>query len=1051
MSVRDTVFGDVALIPEEERALFLAAHTELPFNKREGRTTRHKEPGRAILDDLEELQGNERRNTLIAVVGPSGSGKTHLVRWVNTHLDASDPRVCHVYVPKESNTLRSILTRVLDQLPSSSKAAEVRTALDTAFEQVSPAELRVRLFHALIETLSFAMANKPSEVENWTPDDLRRREQILGRSNDDGQRTSGIGELLGIPAFKRHLIRKNGPLDLIVGSLIGVRSGGDEDLPEFDDRTFNVNKIDYDRYLADDASLRRTWTAVFTHKQVLARVLNEALPRATSLTLGLRSGRDIKDVFYEARRMLKEEGRELRLIFEDLAQLGSLDKDILDQFTHVGEGHTPIRAVFAITTGKYKDLGETIQSRVENLYELDQTDIYDPGAIEEVEGITAKYLNLARLDKDRVLTAYAEASDADRRSGAWVPNKCLDVNGLGEECPHRQVCWDGFGERDGIGLFPYNRTALRKALDYQAKKTPPEPSTPRTIVNVIVTNHLLEFYQDMGLRSFPSADTRRLFAHTRHLAPQDITRGVSGSAEEIDRLRRAREIWADERAERSGIRERFGLLEPSDGDIDEPEVAPVDQPAENTTALAETPRIRPSSDHAAVLAWADSESPVPFPENVGRRLREILYNATVDRARLSDYAINDKKQIAKDFLESYFHPTSFTFRTRPEFADGIADTGSVAGGEFEKFSLLRDDAYQILAGAFWFTQFGHWDSAKGPSAGWTLSADALAANRVAFEAFIDDCAETVRARTVAELGIIGRPAAEVVRVRTLACRALGLVPTNVAPDAALGFTLDADLRMPSESDFDSSWRPVAQTALKLLEDVDLEWIRAFSTVAQGSGGPQAIDAQTLVQGSKDGMFLATDSTIPRPIYTVLRDETESFIFALESALQDEGSRLSALLTYVHRLLPADMRSPSAEMSEFPLEEVADVLLTVGRMAANEKIFNPKETYGQFARDCEALKEVERDQLAQWLSAAEGSRSRLDASDVLALQSNAAGLEELSHQLRFLNSCLQETSTEAERRGGSGTQHDRVTELQLQVGLSVAQLADLLGTDLGEDA
>lgn len=1046
-SVNDTVFNDVALLPTEENALFLAAHTVLPFTKTTGRRTSHHDAGQAILEELEAAQGDKRRNTLIAVVGPSGCGKTHLVRWVNTNLDADNPHVCHVHVPKESNTLRSILLRILDQLPPSTKASEVRSALDTAFEQVSPEELRLGLLQALIRTLSFAPASDPTDSDGWTKEELKQREHILGLLNKSRQRTSGIGELLQVPAFGKHLARDGGPLDLIVDSLVGERSGGDEHLPEFDDSTFNVNKSDYDRYLSEDAALRRTWTAVFNHRQVLTRVLNEALPRATSLTLGLRSGQDIREVFHEARRMLKREDRELRLIFEDLAQLGSLDKEILDQFTYVGTELTPIRAVFAITSGKYIELENTVKTRVDHLYQMDQFDIYQPEQIELVETLTAKFLNLARLDKDRVLTAYAEASDAARRSGAWIPNKCLDVNGLGEECPHRQVCWDGFGEHDGIGLFPYNRTALGKALEHLRTKDDPEEATPRTIAKFVVANNLVDFHQDIRLHSFPSLETRQLFAHTRRLAPQDVTRGVAGSTEEINRLRRVREIWANEGVERSGIREWFALLEPTDEATVIPPPPPVAQSAEKTAGPTES-TVRPNEDHAAVLAWADNEAPKPLPEKLGRRLREILYDATVDRARLSDYAIDGTKQLAKQFLQSFFVSTSFTFRTRADFAEHIADTGAVPSDEFEKFSLLRKDGYQILAGALWFTQFGHWDPAQGPSAGWTLSADALTANRGSYEAFIDECAERVRTRTLEELGTIGGPAEEVVRLRTLACRALGLVPPNVTPDAALGITLNANLVSPSDTNFDSSWRPVVHTASKLLEDLDVEWIRAFGTVAQSGRTPQAIDSQATQQGSNDGMSLGTNSAIPRPAYPPLRVASEPFLAALENALPDEGPRLSDLLMYVHDLLPEELRSQSVALNEFPLEELADVMLTVGTMAANANVFRPPDMYGQFSLDCSALKKIGRDQLAQWLSAAEDSRSGLDTSGVLALQSTAAGLEELSHQLRFLNSCLQETSAEAERRGGSGTQLARVTELQLEVGASVDELADLLGTDLG---
>ena len=1034
-SVQETIFGDVATLRETERAIFLATNTPLPTRKARGPKKEHIDAGPSILAELEKSL-ESKQNTLIAVVGPSGSGKTHLVRWVNSHLDPQDARFCHVYVPKQANTLRSIVGRILDALPPSAKSDEVRKALEHSFDTAQPAQLRKKLFDALDTHLTFVLDEEPSEVTSWSERELHTRAVILGpRDPDaDGERTTGLGALLRTPPIRKHLLRQRGHLDTIISSLLDKRQGGDEELPEFDDRTFNLTRNEVRSQLRS-AGITSTWEAVFGNPVVVAKLLNEALPGATAEALGLTRGTDINEVFNEARRLLKSQGRQLVLVFEDLAQFGMLDGAILDQFRSQPQDElAPLRAVFAITTGKYDQLGEGVKTKVDHEYRMDELDIYDPEYRGLADTLTTKFLNIARLGSTRVLDAYERASEQDRRTGSWVPNKCLDVDGSGEACPHQTTCWDGFGHVDDIGLFPYNRAALGKALDGQADRG--ESATPRTIVERVVQELLVDAYQEFQTKQFPSQETRSRFAHRANRSPMAIVRGIEGSPEEVDRVRRVREIWANESEEVAEIREWFDLPEPTgthdhDQDADpDPPPSPITPPAPATN--------RQTTSHVAIIDWSSNEK--PLPEGLARNLREQLHNDTLDRARLGDFLVDINKSEGKAFVGRYFIPNSFVLRTEAEFGQQKADTGRVPNDHYEKFSVVVAKKYEVLAGALWFRESGSWSIYE--KLAWQIDPRELSEIRIAYEAFVDECALRLRQRTLKELGEIGRPAAEAVRIRSLAARAIGLLPVDADPATALPLVLDTSTVLPRDERFDDSWHAVAKAARRVLEELDEGWVEAFSGVSQGSGGLHAIHVENLRQAVGDGLTPPDGITLWRPSGAEVREAAEPFLSALEASLEAQRSRLCELLAKLGRLLPASVREDLADGDAASFHTLISGVESVGRMAADKRVFQPPQDSGPFRGHCEDLREARSDLLCHWISVLPDADALSNAT-VLELQADSKELEAVCDRLQFLFSRLELTSREVQGRVAKSANLDHIDEVQGAIANSLGRVLNTL--------
>ena len=95
------------------------------------------------------------------------------------------------------------------------------------------------------------------------------------------------------------------------------------------------------------------WDVRENRPQLAVALLNEALQRAVRMTLGFGTGLTLNEVFLETRKLLRREGTELVLLFEDLALFGLVDDDLYDQFCQQPvDEYCPLRVVFAITTGK---------------------------------------------------------------------------------------------------------------------------------------------------------------------------------------------------------------------------------------------------------------------------------------------------------------------------------------------------------------------------------------------------------------------------------------------------------------------------------------------------------------------------------------------------------------------------------------------------------------------------------------------------------------------------------------------------------------------------
>lgn len=995
--VQRTVFGDIAGLGLAADPVFLAAHTPMRVVQLAGPQYVESTDERTVAKALAATFGVTSENTVMAITGPSGTGKSHLVRWLRANLE-DDSRRKIVYVPREYRTLRDLLARVVEAIPGP-KADDVMQQFDKAVTNVEPKKLAEQLLDGVRRTIAFDLP----EVTSKPDEDAAIRRLLLGSNRGDGLggRQGGLPSLLLNEALRVHLLRPNGALDRTVVSLGAPREGRDERLPEFTGDDI-PNQAGIRATLTRELGLMFEMIKHGAGRAGALRILNEAMPRAVNDTVFPRSGVTIGDLFGEFRQELRRSGTELVLLFEDLAQFGLVDGQLFEQFAlQPGDRYAPLRVVFAITDAKFEEnVPETVKTRLTHRYEVLEL---DPGAVEEYAvGFVARYLNIARLGREALLSTWHESSLTERESGSWIPNACTGVGGRAP-CRHQETCWATFGQAGGVGLYPYNRTALGRAF-----RRPGPPMNQRQLVQEAVHDFLIEADLSIEAGTFPSDEVAKRRFDFKLSLPKDVVVPPQEGLTEAqrDRLHRVRVIWTDGVQEPESLRVAFDLAtatgelraEPPDRSGrkggGEPPVMP--------------PRPRPLDP---LVAWENGER---LPERDAVLYRELLHRLVRQRLDLGSLLVNPSGARVKRLVDAVLAPNSF------ELANAV---GHAAGSGRLRFPIESDGpGVLLLSAARWFADHSHWDT-EDPERRWDFVGDPLA-GQVALDEFLDRCAAQVEAVIASQLltGPID-PAAAVV-----ALRALALLVTGTAPSPS-GTTIDwasGDAGGPVGRDGRGGpWGQVVELARRVLAELPSDWITDFAAARQGdTGAPQVVDAVRLVP-VVDAILADPLAVLSRATFAGGFDEIGNLWRALTSALPAgvvaESSNLRRLLETIDVLL-----------GDQPIETTVGEAQSAGQLAGDHGVFRPTDRFADFRAACERLRDLTSGDAAVWLGAATGlTESNVPA--VLAAQSWAARARSTAIDLQLVAECLDRTGDEIDQR------------LEERVGVQPTALVDDLTT------
>lgn len=996
-TVQQTVFGDIASLGLDADAVFLAAHSSVTIDHAKGVHREGVERERAVLHALTSGFGIADSNTLVAVTGASGSGKSHLVRWVRAHLRDDAEEYHLVYVPRELATLRDLLGHVLDRMPGTESDA-VRAELDKAVGLKPPEQLAEELLDRLRSVLGYELA------DNREGTDTETRQFLLGSISEEGgrRRVDGIADLLLERPIRDHFLRPDGAISRMIDSVRGQRRGGDEDTPEFTSDDWPTRKPKIANAL--DAKLRVLFNMA-GRDPMAVDLLNEARNRAIAETLGMRQGVNLGEVFSTTRRRLKKEGKDLVLLFEDLAQFGLFDGELFNQLgLQPGDDLAPIRAVFAITDGKFNEaVPDTVVTRLTDQFRVqDLVTAGVPGYEQASRAFLARYLNVARVGRRRLVQAWSDADNGSRESGDWIPNACLD-RGDGRECDHRDTCWAAFGKEGDFGLYPYNQQSIERALRKKGDRI-----TARTVVDEMVHGFLVEADPTIEASLFPPESAKERFDFGVGVDKASVLAGFEGSIAEQDRLHRCRVIWADGGTEHPGIRIAFdlphadatahvaGVVAPA------PAIPPTpSMPVPSTTSpLAPTVAVDPIAGDRyqplrAIFAWENGEG---LTETEVKWYRERLHQLALSRLNLGSLLVDSAKGLGDVLVGTLLAPNSFRLQ-HVAFGQGVGD-------DRLEFTIANDQAgVLLLAGVHWLWDHHHWD-VTSPSRTWDFSLDPLQA-QICLDEFLDRVAEQVEGAVVASL-LAGPldPSAAAVTVRTVARLLLGERPP------VDGVLLAWCLAAPSEEQGRSSdpWTPVALAARSALRAVTDDWVSAFATARQGDGAPIVVDTTRLANVAA---FAISDPAAALALCDglsstseVIMAHAEALSTALQECLRPEAQAMLATASDLTRLTAG---------SEFAAAVSAAQI--AGDQASAATVFRPTAEYPAFRNASERLVQVPASEVSSWLAAASqvGATGEVDLGAVLLAQRWFVSARQVRADLEIVQRCLVASRDEVRRR------------------------------------
>ncbi|GIH51961.1 hypothetical protein SAMN05421833_15121 [Microbispora rosea] len=598
-------------------AIFLATHAPLRIRQAriQGRSL-SPVPDKwtdemAVLNDF--LKRRSSTGTLLMpVVGDSGSGKSHLVRWVREKIAdnaTSTGKYKVIYLEKSQTSLKAVIEALLEGLEDES-LEKLRSEVRSFSSGTTEEKLARRLINALNETLAAT-----------TPNDLPgAATRVLA-----GPR--GLASILQDPYIQEHMLAPGRYVPQLASQLLRDRGASSAERPPgftVEDLPLSLQDVKQAAQISQRLLQMLLTRPELQHAAV--DLLNQSLESAVRSASNLGVGR-LLQAMLQVRQGYAEKKKEIILLIEDFALIQGVQGELLEALTESAtrEGTTryaPMRTLMAVTTGYFRDLPETVMSRVAAatsgyVYDLDRVFNNEDDGTEQIASFVGRYLNAARVGD----------TELDRLQGQLVPNHC-------DECPLRTECHQAFGHsEEGYGLYPFNRPALTRMIHSVAPRDQPWAFVPRTVLSTVLRPILIEHTDELRSDTFPGErfkDRYRTAAIDDPL-PTSIASAVDSTMpEQADRLKRVLEFWGN--GPHSGhintdLLTAFGLKRLPDGvQPPNPIVPPIIEPGPRDETLKASLRKR----LATVEDWG-ARADRPLPQDIARELRGVINDAIIRR------------------------------------------------------------------------------------------------------------------------------------------------------------------------------------------------------------------------------------------------------------------------------------------------------------------------------------------------------------------------------------------------------------------------------------
>lgn len=798
-------------------AVFRATHTPMRIRRVNSRAAGSQLADTKVTEEQllhDFLNGRPNEGILVApVLGQSGSGKSHLIRWVSTHLEETPSRRI-IYIQKRQTALADVVTALLDGREGGI-FDKIRSQVDLLGETVDLAVLKRRILDELAEALTTATTSDPFA------------RPLVG--------AKGLAVLMHDTLFREYMLRDNGFIHRRADH--AMNGQGDDDVPlEFtiDDLPIRITDLE-DVYNVDDSgrAARDVYQRLVSTgrvQQAAVDLLNENLDVAVMRAAHLGVG-DINVAFLELRKELV--GQEIILLIEDFVQIQGVRRDVLTAIIEPGviEGvqkYATVRTLLAVTSGYYQQLDETFRTRVEASspkYELD-VPLAGENAVttEESVDFVARYLNAARLGEDGL------------RAGGEGANRC-------DGCEFRDTCHGSFGRsRDGLGLYPYNFAAVKRAVASAARDEHPDLFSPREVISRVVNDVLTSQVEAIREGLFPGRSfSDKLPAKTSMERLTIRDRRILESSYDGDELAR-----------------RINFLEFWGGAQGLVNLAPAVHAAFSLSPLPDDLAADVQEKRPRVETPTDNQPERPLPETLTRYLAAIEHWANG-----RDLDTNPARDVRNLVLEAVLHRASwtnptmrgdggslasvFSARTQAPRWIEIEGTRQVTGRSLIRFTRSAENA-QFFQDLLLAAQ-GRYEGTRESLARLESIAEEQSPQ---FQKFAIESQQFTEPHLIA-----------VVRSLLAGSALCGLPVSSNVPKELIVATIwdgagaeraDSEVRLPQWDRLEATYRTQRNAVAKKLRDA--------VGVSQGTGNVHALDVDHILQLAKASLESTEDGDLP---------------------------------------------------------------------------------------------------------------------------------------------------------------------------------------------
>jgi hypothetical protein len=470
--------------------VFLAVHQEMRLIRRSFQTNQSEERSQNQL--LREfLRDDPSGRVIFPILGEPGIGKSHLVRWLDVHLrQRDDHNRRHVIRIPKSSSLKSVLGRILSGLEGP-RYEKIRDQLQSAREQMDDISAKQRIRAELLTAIEHKYnAAKERQARAKMSGDAVSKQDSLWIGHGDPR---ALPALFKDPAtevlFMTGTKSRPGIISELARHITKDTSEADTPRREFEEADFLIPNelaesvkeagVIAGRYLE---KLQRTTSAKALEEAV--GLLNEIVDDAIK-PLATPTDTSLSDLFFEVRKRLLEDDRELVLLIEDFSVLAGVQQALFDAMNREAEYDgkktaCTIRTALAVTTGYFEKI-DTSRSRAVHSWWIEcgeneeEDEVYN-----QIGNFVAAYVNAARIGAKLLEKHYQDHTNVSKKA----PN-ALEFLGLEED---EIGLLAQFGQSaDAYSLFPFNQSAICTIADWRLRDQSGRLKFhPRSIINEII-------------------------------------------------------------------------------------------------------------------------------------------------------------------------------------------------------------------------------------------------------------------------------------------------------------------------------------------------------------------------------------------------------------------------------------------------------------------------------------------------------------------------------------------------------------------------------------